>query len=389
MDMDAFYASVEQRDNPDLKGRPVIVGGTSNRGVVSAASYEARRYGIRSAMPIFQARQRCPEGVFLPVRMDRYKEMSCHIIEILGFFSPLVEQVSIDEAYMDLSGTEKLLGRPRDVALKIKKKIKEETLLTCSIGIAPNRFLAKISSDMDKPDGLTIISPDDVPRVIENLSIEKVPGVGEKTLKTLHEIGLYKLGDVKSFGDQLLIEKTGSFAKRILALSRGIDDSPVSPYTEHKSISSEDTLPADTNDLAVLKKMIMLQSEIVGRRLRAKGYKGTTVTLKIKCSNFRQMTRSVTLDQPTFSSQTIYEQGLKLLSHIDTSMTYRLIGVGVSNLRPSGGSPKQLSLFHGQDDQKESTWDDAEKAMDAIKERFGGDAIKRGTVLKNICPQSD
>ncbi|UCB51385.1 MAG: DNA polymerase IV, partial [Deltaproteobacteria bacterium] len=183
IDMDAFYASVEQTDNPSLKDKPVIVGGTSNRGVVSAASYEARKFGIRSAMPIFQAKQRCPDGVYLPVRMDRYQEVSRQVMDILKRFSPLVEQVSIDEAYMDISGVDKLLGLPRDIGLEVKRSIREITSLTCSIGIAPNKFLAKVASDLDKPDGLTIIPPANVPPFIKKLPVEKVPGVGKKMVQ--------------------------------------------------------------------------------------------------------------------------------------------------------------------------------------------------------------
>jgi DNA polymerase-4 len=340
-------------------------------------------------MPIFQARKKCPEGIFLGIRMDRYREVSNRIMEILRLFSPLVEQVSIDEAYLDLTGTWKLLGNSRDIALMMKQKIRDETGLTCSVGIAPNRFLAKISSDMQKPDGLTIISPAQVPGVIDNLPIEKVPGVGEKSIKALHGIGLFKLGDVKRFGDRLLMKKTGSFAKRIIGLSRGIDDTPVSPTTDHKSISSEDTLSADTNDVSLLKRRLLYQSEIVGRRLRAKGYKGTTVTLKIKGADFKQKTRSVTLDEPTCSSQTIYEKGLELLKHLDMSVKYRLIGIGVSNLRLSEGSFKQLNLFSESAGHKKESWSEAEKAMDVIKERFGRDAIKRGGLLKNTGPQAE
>ncbi|MBW2609027.1 MAG: DNA polymerase IV [Deltaproteobacteria bacterium] len=386
IDMDAFYASIEQSDNPTLRGRPVVVGGTSNRGVVSAASYEARRYGVRSAMPIFQARQKCPDAIFLSVRMERYKEVSRHIMNILESFSPLIEQVSIDEAYIDLTGTDRLLEAPEEVALMLKQRIKEETSLTCSIGIAPNKFLAKISSDMNKPDGLTIISVDDVPRFIDDLPIEKVPGVGGKTVQILHDIGVSNLVDIKRLEDRLLIKKTGKFGKRLIQLSRGIDESPVAPYTESKSISSEDTFTADTNDMTILKEQLLVQAEIVGRRLREKGFKGTTVTLKMKRADFKQMTRSVTLDEPTYSSQSIYEHGLKLLETIDTSNKYRLIGIGVSNLATTDKLSKQLNLFDNIE-QRGERWENAEKAMDTIQDKFGRDAIKRGRLLHKNDPQ--
>ncbi|MFC1535438.1 DNA polymerase IV [Thermodesulfobacteriota bacterium] len=381
IDMDAFYASVEQLDNPDLRGKPVIVGGTSLRGVVSAASYEARRYGVHSAMPIFQARKKCPEGFFVPVRMERYKELSRHIMKILESFSPLIEQVSIDEAYMDLSGTGRLFGPPKDIGDKIKQRIKEETTLTGSIGIAPNKFLAKIASDMNKPDGFTIISPEEVPLFIKNLPIEKVPGVGKKTFQTLHKMGVFKLGDVKRLSDQLPLERTGKFSQRILELSMGIDESPVVPYTEAKSLSSEDTLFVDTNDIIVLKKQLLRQSEIIGRRLRAGGVKGKTITLKLKQADFKQITRSLTIDEPTHSSQSIYHYGLKLLKEIDHSMKFRLIGIGVSNFTEQDISHKQLNLFEKSECKEDSAWNGAEKAMDAIVKRFGKEVIKRGGLL--------
>jgi len=380
--MDAFYASVEQSDNPALKGKPVIVGGTSNRGVVSAASYEAREFGIHSAMPIFQAKQKCLDGIYMPVRMARYKEVSKEIMNILEGFSPLIEQVSIDEAYMDISGEDKLLGSPEKIGLQIKRSIKKATSLTCSIGIAPNKFLAKIASDLDKPDGLTVIHPEDVPRFIENLPIKKVPGVGEKTVLTLHKMGVLTLGDVQRLPESLLSKKTGKFGKRLLELSKGIDDSPVVPFTESKSISSEETLPMNTNDLAVLTKELLIQSEIVGRRAREKGLKGATVTLKLKRADFTQMARSVTLDKPTNSSNSIYEQGLKLLEQIKASTKFRLIGVGLSNFVPAEEFSKQLKLFQ-RGDQKAKSWEGAEKAMDTIKVKFGRNAIQRGGLLED------
>ena len=382
IDMDAFYASVEQLDNPDLKGKPVIVGGTSRRGVVSAASYEARKYGVYSAMPIFQARKKCPEAILVPVRMERYKELSRRIMGILESFSPLIEQVSIDEAYMDLSGTYRLFGSPEDLVVEIKKRIKNETRLTCSIGIAPNKLMAKIASDMDKPDGFTIIPHDRVSDFIKQLPIEKVPGVGEKTVRMFRKMGVFQLGDVKRLPEQLLLKEAGKFGQRILELSMGIDNSPVVPYTEAKSISSEDTFPEDTNDISIFKKQLMIQSEIVGQRLRGKGLKGMTVTLKLKRADFMTITRSLSLEAPTNSSQTIYEYGLKLLENVDKSIKFRLIGIGVSRLVDPNEPRSQLSLFKS-NELADNSWESAEKAMDSIKKKFGKDAIKRGGFWDN------
>jgi DNA polymerase-4 len=384
--MDAFYASVEQMDNPALKGRPVIVGGTSNRGVVSAANYEAREFGVRSAMPIFKAKQRCPDGVYLPVRMNRYQEVSRQVMEILKRFSPLVEQVSIDEAYMDISGVDKLLGLPRDIGLEVKRSIKETTSLTCSIGIAPNKFLAKVASDLDKPDGLTIIPPEKVPQFIQKLPIEKVPGVGKKAVQTLHKMRVLTLGDVGQLWERELLEKTGKFGERLLRLSRGIDETPVVPHMASKSISSEKTLSVDTNDQEILKKRLMIQSEMVGKRAREKGVKGTTVTLKLKRADFTQMTRCVTMEEATNSTNTIYEQGLRLLAQVKASTKFRLIGIGLSNLVVVADMPKQLSLFRKMEPH-EKPWENVERAMDTIKQRFGRDAIRRGGLLKD--PQSE
>ena len=381
IDMDAFYASVEQVDHPAIKGKPVIVGGRSNRGVVCAASYEARKFGVRSAMPIFQAKQKCPNGVYLPVRMARYQEVSREVMDILAEFSPLVEQVSVDEAYMDISGIDRVLGSPRKMGLQIKQSIREATSLTSSIGIAPNKFLAKIASDLEKPDGLTRIEPKEVLPFIATLPIRKVLGVGEKTVCRLEEIGVHMLGDVQKIGESLLLERTGKFGRRLLDLSKGIDESPVVPYSEPKSISSEETLAKDSDDMDVLKRVLLMQSELVGRRARAKGLMGTTVTLKLKRADFRQMTRSVTIEEPTSSSNAIYEQIVKLLERVKVSK-FRLVGVGLSNLVSTEESKKQLNLFQGVDPTKKP-WAEAEKAMDAIKERFGGDAIKRGGLLKD------
>jgi len=379
VDMDAFYASVEQLDTPEFKGKPVIVGGSSNRGVVSAASYEARKFGVRSAMPIFEAKRRCPNGIFLPVRMSRYKAVSLEVMAILEKFSPVVEQISIDEAYMDISGADRLYGSPKALALRMKDEIKGKTALTCSIGIAPNRFLAKIASDRNKPDGITIIEPKDVQAVVEALPIQEVPGVGSKTAQHLKRLGISRLGDIKTVPETTLSKTIGKFGSRLLDFSRGIDESPVVPYTEAKSISSEETLEADTHDMVTLRKVLLVQAEAVGRRLRRKHLLGGTVTLKLKRSDFTLVTRSMTLDEPTDCSNTLYEWSLRLLEESDLSMRLRLIGIGVSRLLPLREAAKQLSLF--EKPRKGKYWNDVEKAVDTIKEKFGDEAIKRGGLL--------
>ncbi|MGB5746712.1 MAG: DNA polymerase IV [Desulfobacterales bacterium] len=378
IDMDAFYASVEQLDNPWLKGKCVIVGGTSNRGVVSASSYEARKFGVRSAMPIFQARQNCPDGVFVPPRMERYKEMSKKIMAILRKFSPQVEVVSIDEAYMDISGGQRMLGDPEMVAMAIKNEIKKTLGLTCSVGVAPGKFLAKVASDMDKPDGLTIIRPQQVHHFIESLPVQKVPGVGQKTFLHLASMGIKTLGDVKKFPDKMLLDRLGKFGQRLIALASGQDHSTVTPWSPHKSISSEHTLGEDTRDKKLLHKYLLKQSEEVARQLRKANVKAKTITLKLKHADFKQYTRSKTIDTPTRSSETIYRHAAGLLDDYRLTQQIRLVGVGTSGFK-SAGRPVQLDLF---DRVKESdqTWEKVDRTVETITRKFGRDAIKRGTL---------
>ncbi len=380
IDMDAFYASVEQLDNPDLREKCVIVGGQSNRSVVSAASYEARKYGVRSAMPIFMAKRKCPEGVFVPPRIQRYKEVSKKIMKLLCDFSPLVEPVSIDEAYMDITGGERLLGSPEQVGMRIKEKIKKKVNLTCSVGIAPNKFLAKIASDMDKPDGLFIIMPDEAYEFIKSLPINKVPGVGKKTGSHLENLGITTLGDVKKYREMLL-NKLGKSGKRLIELSACIDNSPVTPFTQRKSVSTEHTLKEDSRDPAILKKFLLKHSEDVGRELRRLEVKAKTITLKLKHADFKQITRSTTIDNPTQSSEIIYSNACRLLLKYRLKTKIRLIGVGASGFVPSG-MPFQMELFE-QKEKKGNNWEKVERAIDTIIEKFGKDAVRRATLTEN------
>ncbi len=381
IDMDAFYASVEQLDNPDLKGKCVIVGGQSNRGVVSAASYEARKYGVRSAMPIFKAKRKCPEGVFVWPRMSRYKEVSKEIMKLLCNFSPLVEPVSIDEAYMDITGGEKLFGSPQQVGINIKEKIKKKVNLTCSVGIAPNKFLAKIASDMDKPDGLFIIQGDEAHEFIKLLSIKKVPGIGKKTGGRLEKLGITTLGDVKKYPEKILLDRLGKFGRRLIELSSCIDHSPVTTFAQRKSVSTEHTLSVDTKDLTILKNFLLKHSEDVGRELRRLKVKAKTITLKLKRADFKQITRSTTIDNPTQSSETIYSNASKLLLKSRPRTKIRLIGVGASGFVPAA-MPYQVELF-GQKDKKGNNWEKVEKAIDTIIEKYGKDAVKRAALTEN------
>lgn len=373
IDMDAFFASVEQHDNPELKGKCVLVGRDSDRGVVAAASYEARKFGVHSAMPVFQARRLCPQAVYVTPRKGRYSEVSRQIMSILSGFSPLVEPVSIDEAFVDISGCGRLYGSPAETAETIKSRIFETTCLTCSVGIAPNKFLAKIASDMNKPDGLFAIMPNEVPAFIEILPIRKVPGVGKQTRKTLETLSIDTLGDVQKYTEQFLVGRLGKFGRRLASLAAGIDPSPVIPHTPAKSISSELTLSLDTGDKQLLKHYIQHQAEEVGRQLRKKELRARTVTLKLKDTDFKQVTRSKTLTVPTQSSETIFKSALLLLDAHHLEKKIRLIGVGASGFI-SGGSPVQQDLFDGPVKQN-AAWEKIDRAMDAITSKFGAESI--------------
>ena len=378
IDMDAFYASVEQLDDPRLKNKCVIVGGTSNRGVVSAASYEARQFGIHSAMPIYQAKQKCPHAIFVPPRMGRYKDVSKKIMTILKNFSPLVEPVSIDEAYLDVTGCQRLFGGPREIAWEMKRKIREAVGLTCSVGVAPNKFLAKIASDMEKPDGLTVILPEAVAAFIDALPIKKVPGVGKKMFRQLELLGIRTLGDVQQLPEKSLIRHLGKFGKRLRSLSSGSDDSPVTPHAPHKSISSERTLAADTRDARLLKRHILSQAGEVARQLRQAGLRAKTITIKIKDADFKTATRRTTIAVPTQSSETIYKHAARLLNDYKTSKKIRLIGVGTSGFSTVSASV-QLGLFDANEDAADD-WEKIDMTLDSISKKFGRDVVGRATL---------
>jgi DNA polymerase-4 len=378
IDMDAFYASVEQLDNPWLRRKCVMVGGSSNRGVVMAASYEARKFGVRSATPVFKAREMCPEGVFIPPRMKRYKEVSNMIMAVLREFTPRVEGVSIDEAYVDISGSERLHGDPEKVAMAIKREIKQTTHLTCSVGVAPGKFLAKVASDLDKPDGLTIIRPGDVQQFITTLPVQKVPGVGKKTYRHLESMGVKTLGDVKKFPEKLLLDRLGKFGSRLIALSNGLDHSEVTPHAPHKSVSSERTLGEDTDDKKLLNTYLLKQAEEVARQLRKAEVKARTITLKLKYSDFKQLSRSKTIALPTQSSKAIYRHASQMLEDCRLVKKVRLVGVGTSGFK-SGEIPIQLDLFDHQE-VNDSSWTRIDRTLETITERFGKEAIRRASL---------
>ncbi len=376
IDMDAFFASVEQHDRPELKGKCVLVARDTDRGVVTTASYEARKFGVHSAMPVFQARKLCPQAVYIPPRKGRYGEVSRQIMSLLSEFSPLVEPVSIDEAFVDISGCGRLHGSPAETAETIKNRIFEATGLTCSVGIAPNKFLAKIASDMNKPDGLFAIMPDEMSAFIKTLPIRKVSGVGKQTRKILETLSIETLGDVQKYSEPFLIGRLGKFGSRLASLAAGIDPSPVIPHTPAKSISSEHTLSRDTADKQELKRYLQSQSEEVGRQLRKADLRARTVTLKVKDADFKIVTRSRTLSVPTQSSETIIKSATLLLDAYQLNKKIRLIGVGASGL-VSGRTPVQQDLFDGPVKQN-AAWEKIDKTMDAIASKFGPESIRKG-----------
>ncbi len=378
LDMDAFFAAVEQSDNPELIGKPVMVGGAM-RGVVCAASYEARRYGVHSAMPVFQARKLCPYGVFLPVRMYRYKEVSRVVMEILRGISPVVEQVSIDEAFADITGTERLHGPSYDLAQRVKATIRKATSLTCSIGIAPNKFLAKIASDFKKPDGLTTVEEEQVKEFLKLLPVGKIPGVGRKSGEELRKLGIIFVSDILKFPAKLWENKFGKWGAALYAKAQGIDNSAVEPYSDPKSISSENTFAEDTGNIAELGKMLLSQAEEVGREIRKLGLKARTVILKIKLCDFKTITRSRTLPEPFDTTDVLFHTGHKLLADMKLTSKVRLIGIGVSNF---ASGPSQMTISSSRE--KTDRQGRLDRALDQIHNRFCGDMVVRGRMMDDI-----
>ena len=372
LDMDAFFASVEQLDHPEHRGKPVIVGGISDRGVVSAASYEARKYGVHSAMPAVTARRICPQGVFLRGRMSRYKEISKQVMTILRDFSPLVEQISIDEAFLDLTGSERLLGPVREICLRIKERISTEQGLTASIGLAPNKFLSKIASGWKKPNGLTVIFPEQVADFLQHLPVEKISGVGTRTQSVLREIGVRTAGDVSKLPLEFWERKLGKKGPDLFYKCLGRDDSPVRPVRRRKSCGAENTFERDLQSVDALKKRLLMQSERVGRDLRREKCKGKTVTLKIKYNDFQSLTRSCTLDSPTSTTRVIFRTICKLLQGIRLQKPVRLTGVSVSNFEKQA---VQLQLFPNREHLKQEKLD---RIMDEVRDRFGEKSLRRG-----------
>ena len=381
LDMDAFYPSVEILDNPALKGKPVIVGGSKERGVVSSASYEARKFGVHSAQPIAKAKRLCPHGIFLPVRMSRYQEVSKQAFEIFHRFTPLVEPLSIDEAFLDVTGSMRLVGAPENIAKQIKQIILKETGLTISAGVAPSKFVAKIASDMDKPDGLTVVRLDAVRDFLDPLPIKKMWGVGKVTQKLLSRLNIHTFKDLRQTPVKVLEHKFGKQGAKIHLLAMGSDEREVISEHDVKSIGHEETFLQDIVSLKGAQKELLALCNKVARRMRRKGLKGKTITLKVKYFDFVQITRSATLPKPTDDGSEIYSVACHLLNKTEvTKKPIRLLGVSMSQLGLLG-SGTQLSLF----DQDPSTQKRRKMnlILDSVHEKFGDKSVVPGTLLKD------
>lgn len=372
VDMDAFFASVEQLDNPDLRGKPVIVGGQSCRGVVSTCSYEARRYGVHSAMSMAEARKLCPHGEYVPVRMRRYQEISQKIMSIFHDFTPLVEQLSIDEAFLDVSGMEKLYHNTEEIGWLIKKRIAAETGLTASVGLAPNKFLAKMASDLQKPDGFTIIRHAEAAKFIADFPVTKIFGIGRMAEKSLLQYGIATIGQLAEAENNVLKKVFGKNADSVHRLAQGIDERPVVTESVPKSIGRETTFTQDLFTEEQCRKELLKLSGQTGFRLRSKGYSGHTLTLKVKFTDFRIVTRSITSETDICCDEEIYTLAVKLLHEVDLKKGIRLLGVTVSNL--SEGDCGTLGF---EEDKKQIQ---RNEAVDALKKRFGENIIKRGSI---------
>src|SRR5690554_4031750 len=377
IDMDAFFASVEQLDNPDISGKQVIVGGLGKRGVVSTASYEARKYGVHSAMPMTEARKLCPEGIFISGRHKRYAELSGDIYQIFKNYTPLVEKVSIDEAFLDLKGCHRLFGNSVEIGKKIKKEIKNKTGLTASAGLAPNKFLAKLASDMDKPDGFFVIEEDRIAEILEPLSVNKMWGVGKKATKVLKNKGISTVGQLKKLSLNELSAIFGKMGIQLYYLSRGIDNRSVSQDDEIKSISHEETYSQDLKDREEIYQKLLSMAERVSRRMRKKGYKGNTIFIKIRYGDFTTLTRRTTLPKAINDTDSIYHTARELLKKDKLlRKPVRLLGIGVSSLKENQGT--QLSLFSDNIGRDKLT-----RTIDHIKDRFGDRSITRAANLNN------
>jgi DNA polymerase-4 len=376
VDMDAFYASVEQNDDPSLRGRPLVVGGKSHRGVVAAASYEVRKFGVRSAMPMAEALRRCPHAVVVSPRMDRYAEVSAAVFAIFHRYTPLVQGLSLDEAFLDVTASQSLFGDGVAIARRIKDEIRGELGLTASAGVARSKFAAKIASDLEKPDGLVLV-PDDVAAFLAPMDIDRMWGVGAKTAPRLRALGFHTLGDLASGPPRQLEMLLGTWGHQVRALARGEDDRDVDPDGLAKSIGAEQTYEVDLTERAAIERTLLDHAQRVGQRLVEESVSASVVVVKLKYADFTLKTRRVTLPEPVMDSASIYEAACALLGEFPRERQgIRLTGVSVSGLHEG---PPPRTLFA---DERALRRRKVEELMVQVKGKFGGEGITRATLLE-------
>jgi DNA polymerase-4 len=390
LDLDAFYASVEQLADPSLRGRPVIVGGLGRRGVVAAASYEARRYGVHSAMPMGRARRACPDGVFLAPRFDAYGEASESVMAVLREITPMVEPLALDEAFLDVGGARRLHGSAPEIAVMLRRRITDETGLVASVGVASTKFVAKLASDLAKPDGMLVVEAGTEIDFIHQLEVRRLWGVGPKTGERLAQLGVRTIGDLAALPEDTLVHAVGeSHGHHLHALAWNRDDRPVEPSREVKSVGHEETFPTDITDRETLGREVLRMSERVAERLRDGRRAGRTVQLKLRYKDFRTITRSRTLPEPTNLAADIAGVARALFDAVEIGDGIRLLGIAMQQLRDvdeqngSGGAPDQLPLeidggtARGSDPRRRAVAD----SMDAVRRRFGDDAVSAAALL--------
>jgi len=373
VDMDAFFASVEQLDNPALRGKPVLVGGTGPRGVVSAASYEARVFGCRSAQPMAVALRHCPQAIVVKGHYHRYREISAQVFSIFERYTPLIEPLSIDEAFLDVTGSLRALGSAEHMAQEIRAAVQAETGITCSVGVAPNKFLAKLASDMNKPDGMTIIRAQDVDAMLAPMPVGRIWGIGPKTAGRLHDLNLRTVADLRRLSNESLERLFGSDGEHYRRLIHGLDDRPVTPDRDAKSIGQEQTFGVDLQDQDQLRDVLFTQSEEVARRLRKNSLYARGVTVKIRYGDFQTITRQATLAESTDLTTTLFEAARALFDTWATESfrPVRLIGMAAKALSPSAG---QLALFPDPTNKKQRKLD---SVVDQINQKIGKGAVRR------------
>ncbi|MDH5778717.1 MAG: DNA polymerase IV [Gammaproteobacteria bacterium] len=381
IDMDAFYASVETRERPELAHRPLVVGGSvRSRGVVSAANYRAREYGIHSAMPMSRALRLCPELVCLPVRMDLYASVSAQIRAIFARYTPEIEPLALDEAFLDVSASQQLYGDAEQIGRRIKREIKTELDLVASVGVAPNKFLAKLASDHDKPDGFVVIQPDAVQAFLDPLPVSRLWGVGKSTQKVFERLGVRTISEVRQLPLAVMTDYFGQSGQHLLNLSQGIDERRVVTERRAKSISNETTFAADIHDCDVLQSWLLQLTEQLGWRLRQAELKGRTIQLKIRFADFRLITRSTTLERPSQTTEILWQAVRKLLADCELPQSVRLIGMGVSQLCDETEEiAQQVDLFAPNDERKQKI----DAVADEINSRFGKAMLHRATTDKH------